>query len=177
MRHLPNLVTASRGLAGLLVAAMVLSGHNLVAFWTFIAAISTDLVDGWLARRLDARSAIGVWLDPFADKMLVACTWAALAWIGWAPLWLAGTLLFRDVMVVMAWLWVRSSGRKVLPTLSGRLMISYEGVALPVLLVHGWWMGTHWMTVGVILGVITIVLAAWSSAEHTLALLAPRPAG
>jgi cardiolipin synthase len=175
MRHLPNLVTASRGLAGLLVAGLAISGHNLLAFWTFILAISSDLVDGWLARRLDARSSVGVWLDPFADKMLVACTWAALLWIGWAPVWLAGTLLFRDVMVVLAWLSVRSSGRRVVPTLSGRLMISYEGVALPVLLVHGWWMGTHWMTVGILLGGITLMLAAWSSAEHTWALLRADP--
>ena len=160
MRHLPNVVTAARGLAGLLVAALAVSGHNLLAFWTFIAAISTDLVDGWLARKLNASSSMGLWLDPFADKMLVACTWAALLWIGWAPMWLGGTLLFRDVMVVLAWLLARSSGRKVLPTLSGRLMISYEGVTLPVLLVHGWWMGTHWMSVGVLLGLITVGLAA-----------------
>ncbi len=42
------------------------------AFLAFLAGAITDFLDGWLARKLDAHSRFGVWLDPIADKLLIA---------------------------------------------------------------------------------------------------------
>lgn len=163
---LPNAITLLRGLAGLAVAALLLEGWRLVAFWTFIAAVSTDLFDGWLARKLNQVSPAAQWLDPFCDKALVAATWVGLVLAGYTPLWLPGALLLRDVLVVLAWLVARYRGVVFRPTLSGRLMISYEGVTLPFLLLHGHWAGVHWMSAGVALGTLTLWLSLWSAGEY-----------
>jgi CDP-diacylglycerol--glycerol-3-phosphate 3-phosphatidyltransferase len=167
VRHLPNLVTLSRGLLGLPVALLVLGDHNLAAFWLFIFAVTTDLWDGMLARKLNAVSDAGLLLDPLSDKLLVALTWAALLVHGWAPVWLAGTILVRDAIVVALWgYFAYGRGFKVQPTLVGRLMISFEGVTLPFLLLHYEWAGVHWMSAGVILGVVTLALSLVSALQY-----------
>lgn len=166
-RHLPNIVTATRGLLGPVIGAVILSGdRSPLAFALFIAAISTDLVDGWIARRLEATSELGVLLDPVADKVLTDTVWAALWAGGWAPGWLAGPMLARDAVVVCLWLVERSRGRVWNPNLAGRLMVTFEGIALPVLLLRSEWLGVHWPSVGVALGTLSLALAVLSSVGY-----------
>ena len=49
-------------------------GANLAAAGIFIAAALTDWLDGWIARRYGLTSAFGAFLDPVADKLMVAVT-------------------------------------------------------------------------------------------------------
>jgi CDP-diacylglycerol--glycerol-3-phosphate 3-phosphatidyltransferase len=166
-RLLPNLLTASRGLAGLVVA-WVLVGPlpDRLGFWLFVVAVFTDLFDGWLARRLHATSAVGQWLDPLSDKLLAAACWLGLWWVGWAPGWLVGTILLRDVLVASGFAVAWSRGLRFAPNLAGRLMVSFEGVALAVLLFHGPWIAVDWPAVGVGLGVLTLLLSVGSALEY-----------
>lgn len=141
---------------------------HLTAFFLYIAAILTDLVDGWLAKRLGAVSEFGKFLDPASDKLLAGSTWIALLLAGWAPPWLAFGMLGRDAIVALAWLAARAHGVRFEPNLPGRLMVSFEGVALPLLLLHVEWLGVHWASAGVILGVVTLVLAAVSAGQYAV---------
>ena len=164
---LPNALTCSRGLAGLLVAWLLLVHQaNFAAFATFFVAVFTDLFDGWLARKLDAVDAVGPWLDPLADKLLADFTWAALWAIGWAPGWLVGLLIFRDVCVVAGYSAAYLKGHRWKASLTGRIMSSFEAVALAVFLFHGPWLGIHWPTVAMGLGMITVALSVVSALEY-----------
>ncbi|MEO0981946.1 MAG: CDP-alcohol phosphatidyltransferase family protein [Pseudomonadota bacterium] len=80
----------------LLIGSPALAYHALTALITFAAAASTDLVDGLLARRLNAHTAFGAWLDPIADKLLVA---AALIGLGYALYWPASLLVPASVII------------------------------------------------------------------------------
>ncbi|MEM6905260.1 MAG: CDP-diacylglycerol--glycerol-3-phosphate 3-phosphatidyltransferase [Pseudomonadota bacterium] len=78
---LPNILTLARIVAAPLVALMVALGGPAwagPAFLLFLVAALTDYLDGWLARRLDQRSALGTMLDPIADKVMVVLVLAAL---------------------------------------------------------------------------------------------------
>jgi len=119
---LPNLLTGLR-----LVLVPVVVWHIQVAdmwsaFWWFVVAAVTDLLDGNLARRLDQRSVLGAWLDPIADKAMLLSTLLALAWAGSLPFWLAMVVVLRDGVVLFgagAYRWL--TGRlEVAPTLSGK---------------------------------------------------------
>ena len=93
MRHLPTLLTLSRMAAGPIVAGLVLWAASQLyidrylagflyasACALFIVAAASDWLDGYLARKLDAVSPLGAALDHCADKVLVACVLAALAY-------------------------------------------------------------------------------------------------
>ncbi|MBW2256910.1 MAG: CDP-alcohol phosphatidyltransferase family protein [Deltaproteobacteria bacterium] len=162
-----NALTLSRGILGVLVAWLLVDGRSDAApFCLFIVAILTDLVDGWLARRLGATTALGASLDPLADKVLTDVCWLALWWVRRAPGYIALVIVVRDVLVAVAYSLATLWGRRFEPNLPGRLMVSFEGVALAVLLFHGPWLGVHWPSVGVALGVITLLLSLVSVAEY-----------
>ena len=63
------------------------------AFWLFIAAGVSDVVDGFIAKNFNARTELGACLDPLADKALLAGIYLALAIGGGLPVWLAALVL------------------------------------------------------------------------------------
>ncbi|MBV1795623.1 CDP-alcohol phosphatidyltransferase family protein [Siccirubricoccus sp. G192] len=105
---LPNLITLAR-LCAVPAAIWLILHHRLdLAFGVFVGAGLSDAVDGWLARVLNARSALGALLDPVADKALLVSVYVALAGIGVLPDWLAILVVFRDLVIVggVLLLWV-----------------------------------------------------------------------
>jgi cardiolipin synthase len=85
---------------------LAVSEHDFkLALWVFIVAGLTDSLDGWLARRLEARSVIGAYLDPIADKLLLTAAYISLTVPQGQdvviPLWLAILALFRDFLILL----------------------------------------------------------------------------
>ena len=75
LTDLPNILTLSRIVViPLVVAAFYLNDpwDEWVPFWLYTYACITDFFDGYLARRANQVSAMGRFLDPIADKLLVA---------------------------------------------------------------------------------------------------------
>jgi len=114
-KDLPNLVTAARIALAVVVFALLAAAGGLgpvaaatadrpaviaAALILFVLAALTDFLDGWLARRLDARSALGVMLDPIADKIAIVGAVVGLASLD-APLvaWPGALMLMRELFV------------------------------------------------------------------------------
>src|SRR5260370_1480226 len=68
--------------------------------WPFALVGITDVVDGFLARRWQASSRLGAYLDPIADKILLSGTFLVLALTGAIETWLAVVVLGRDLLIV-----------------------------------------------------------------------------
>lgn len=164
LRHAATVITASRGLAGLVIPALLLVfDRPWLAFWVFVFAMLTDLIDGWVARATGGDPALGAFLDPLADKLIIGGCWIGLLLRGWAPWWLGGPLLARDLIVATLWRRDRSSGVTRLPSKLGQVATSYEGTAIGILLFHGPWRGVHWPTVGVGVGLAALLLSLLSA--------------
>ncbi|MEQ2010069.1 MAG: CDP-alcohol phosphatidyltransferase family protein [Limisphaerales bacterium] len=78
-------------------------GHRLAAILSFAIAAISDAYDGYLARRYNQTSELGALLDPIADKLLLASALVLLTFdkrphLPNLPLWLAGTVIGRDVI-------------------------------------------------------------------------------
>lgn len=167
LKWLPNAVTASRGFAGPLVAWLLVAHQaHVAAFFVFVGAMLTDLIDGWLAKKLDAVTTAGFLLDPISDKFLVNSTWLALWWIGWAPTWLALPVMLRDLIVVCGFSVAWATGYRWRASVLARTMVAFEGTTLPMLLVHVVWWDVHWYSVGVVLGIMTLGLSLASALEY-----------
>lgn len=169
LRHLPTAITSFRGLAGPAIALMVLVIDTpFAAFWLFVVAMLTDLIDGWLARQLGADPELGALLDPLADKLIVGCSWLALGLRGWAPWWLVLPSLLRDLLVAGIWRLLRGRGVLWRPSKLGQVATSYEGTAIGILLFHGPWNGVHWPSVGVGVGFFALALSLGSAVAYGL---------
>jgi CDP-diacylglycerol--glycerol-3-phosphate 3-phosphatidyltransferase len=99
---LPNMLGLARIAATPVVVLLLLlpfSGAGLLAFVVFTAAASTDYLDGRIARARNQVSALGVFLDLTADKVLVAGVLIAMVEVGVLPTWIVATLLIRELVV------------------------------------------------------------------------------
>jgi len=67
------------------------------------AAAATDLLDGWLARRLGP-SRLGAWMDPVADKIFMLTAFATLAVSGALGPFEVGGVLLRDIVAPVGYL-------------------------------------------------------------------------
>lgn len=95
---IPNLLTLLR--LGCLAPVILLyrNGSHVAAAGLFLGAMLTDAVDGWLARRLDQRSTLGVYLDPVVDKVVVLVLFYELAHAGMIAFATAHLFLLRELL-------------------------------------------------------------------------------
>ena len=107
--NLPNSITLSRIcsiplLVWILSSSYFSSAHGtkeLLASAVFIAAALTDGIDGYLARKRDQITTMGILLDPIADKLLIAAAFIALVQINpsLVPAWVAIVVIGREFLV------------------------------------------------------------------------------
>ncbi len=101
-KNLPNLLTFARILMIPAVLVLLSRGTPRDCFWAAIvysAAAITDALDGWLARRQGLVSVLGKFLDPLADKLIVAAVLVWLVSMGRIPAWAVALLISREISI------------------------------------------------------------------------------
>jgi len=123
MGNIPNLITILRLFLVPVIVYFLLTTQYGAAFGTFVFAGLSDGVDGYLARKLDARTRLGAVLDPIADKTLLVAIFVTLGWLGFVPLWLVILVVSRDMLIVGAYLVSESLDQKIRisPILSSKI--------------------------------------------------------
>jgi cardiolipin synthase len=134
----PNQITFLR--LGFLPFFLILIFYEKYAWALLVLVISaaSDGLDGLLARSLDQKSALGAYLDPIADKLLLSSSFIVLAMgkkIGW---WLTILVISRDVLllVVAAVILIIQGYRPFPPTLLGKSTTFFE-IALVFFTLYG----------------------------------------
>ncbi len=109
----PNFITIGRCfLVPVMIWALV-NDRPLMAFFVFLGAGLSDALDGIAARMMNQRSALGAVLDPLADKLMLVSGFAAIAWLGHIPVWIAVLVIGRDVLLLAGIALAIMLGRKV----------------------------------------------------------------
>jgi CDP-diacylglycerol--glycerol-3-phosphate 3-phosphatidyltransferase len=119
-------------------------GHNITAAIVFVLAAVTDWLDGYLARRMNLTSAFGAFLDPVADKLMVAVTLFLLVEAhrpGWSSILMAVTaaiIVGREISVSALREWMAEIGMRATVKVAfiGKLKTVMQMVALVVLIVQ-----------------------------------------
>ncbi|MGA7305617.1 MAG: CDP-diacylglycerol--glycerol-3-phosphate 3-phosphatidyltransferase [Rhodothermales bacterium] len=104
MKHLPNSLTIARILLTPVFLVLILVDTfvaQLFALGVFIIAAASDWLDGMMARRYDADTELGRYLDPFADKVLVLSAFVVLPFLlpAVVPWWAVIVIAIRDVII------------------------------------------------------------------------------
>lgn len=138
LRTAPNLLTVLRiCLAPFLVAA-ILENRFQLSFALFVAAGLTDALDGVLARVLKQRTALGQYLDPVADKLLLSTLFLVLMHKGLMPTTVTVLVFGRDVaiLLVAALLYAVVGRREFGPSIFGKANTVAQVTAVAVVLLH-----------------------------------------
>ena len=111
---------------------------NLVATVLFVSAAVTDWLDGYLARRLNQMSAFGAFLDPVADKLMVAAALIVLVELERAAAVVAMIIIGREIAIsaLREWMANIGQGKSVAVNFLGKLKTAFQMIAIPMLLYH-----------------------------------------
>ena len=162
--NVPTLLTWARivlipVVVGVYYIGLPIAEANLYATIVFVLAAVTDWFDGWLARKLNQTSAFGAFLDPVADKLMVAAALVVLVQLGRLDAILAFIIIGREITISALREWMATIGaqRSVAVSMIGKLKTTAQ-----MLLYHDplGIFGVH--TAGVWLIWIAAVLTVWS---------------
>lgn len=141
IRHLPNVLSVLR-MALVVPVVWTLATHRYeAALGLFAVAGVSDALDGAIAKRWGWSTALGAFLDPAADKLLVLGAYTALAVDRQLPWWLIVLLFARDVVIVggaAVYRW-RRGPFEIQPALTSKIatgLLIAVGIAIVVEGVH-----------------------------------------
>ncbi|MCX7179131.1 MAG: CDP-diacylglycerol--glycerol-3-phosphate 3-phosphatidyltransferase [Proteobacteria bacterium] len=174
--NIPNLLTWARILliplfVGVFYARpswLSLQEQNLAATVIFIIAAITDWFDGWLARKLGQTSAFGAFLDPVADKLMVAAALLILVQMERADAIIAFIIIGREMAISALREWMAKIGaaRNIAVSFIGKVKTTAQMVAIPLLLFNDKLLGVSMLWLGSWLLLIAALLTLWSMAYY-----------
>jgi len=143
---------------------------NFAAAFIFAFASITDWLDGWIARRYNLFSAFGAFLDPVADKLMVAI--ALLLTVQkhptvWMALW-AAVIIGREIAVSALREWMAELGQRATVKVAtiGKIKTIVQMVALVCLLYQEPFMGVNIFLIGEWMLAAAALLTLWSGLAY-----------
>ncbi len=167
--NIPNTLTIIRiALLPLIIVAVYLpfKAHYICAAVIFTIASVTDWFDGYLARKLNQATPLGAFLDPVADKLMVAVSLILLVEIHASP-WFAipsAIIVCREIIISALREWMAELGKRASVAVSfvGKIKTASQMVAIVVLLAVGNQMDSPYRILGYILLYLAAALTLWS---------------
>ncbi|OGB96756.1 hypothetical protein A3F06_03970 [candidate division TM6 bacterium RIFCSPHIGHO2_12_FULL_36_22] len=131
---LPTCLTLLRFILVPIVIVAMIKGRWGVAFWLFIIAVISDMLDGALARLLNVKTFLGACLDALADKLLILSVFFTLAFVQSPlfsiPLWFVMLVLLKEFLLIggAAYIFFSRGSLKVEPTFLGKATMVMQSV-------------------------------------------------
>jgi CDP-diacylglycerol--glycerol-3-phosphate 3-phosphatidyltransferase len=139
----------------------------------FMLAAVLDIIDGWLARRSGLVTVFGKFVDPLADKVMVAAVLVYLAADGRMPSWLVAVLLTREFYINGLRSLASSEGMVIAASAGGKAKTAFQMVGICFLLVHyryrmpGFDEMIDFHRMGLIMLALSVLLSVLSAVEYT----------
>jgi CDP-diacylglycerol--glycerol-3-phosphate 3-phosphatidyltransferase/cardiolipin synthase len=148
---------------------------NLISTGVFLLAAATDWLDGYLARKLNQSSAFGAFLDPVADKLMVAAALIVLVKLGRADAIIAFIIIGREITISALREWMAKVGesRSVAVSMLGKIKTTFQMIAILLLLYHDYLLGINSQAIGALLLYLAALLTLWSMGYY-LVLASPQ---
>ncbi len=175
LKQLPMAITWTRVFlipVFLIIYYLPIDHSNFIAMLIFVIAAMTDWLDGYLARRFNATSRFGAFLDPVADKLIVAVALIVVAveYQHWIVTMAAIIIIMREMAVSALREWMAEHNRSNAVAVSniGKYKTTFQLIALAMLIYGGQLFGVPWVQLGLVMLVIATLLTLWSLAQYGL---------
>jgi CDP-diacylglycerol--glycerol-3-phosphate 3-phosphatidyltransferase len=174
--NLPNKLTILRILLIPAFLAMLLAGGyfidgttaRLIAVTIFIAASITDFLDGHLARKHNLVSNFGIFMDPIADKLLVASALIAMVGLNLIPSWAVIIIIGRDFIVNALRMVAADKGIAIAAVWSGKIRTAAQMTMIIYVLIvfENNLFANFFVIFGRVLIYICVILTVYSAADY-----------
>jgi CDP-diacylglycerol--glycerol-3-phosphate 3-phosphatidyltransferase/cardiolipin synthase len=154
-----------------------LPDQNLIATVIFAVAAITDWFDGYLARTLNQTSAFGAFLDPVADKLMVAAALLVLLKLGRVHELVVLIIIGREITVSALREWMAKIGgsKSVAVSLLGKVKTAAQMISIPMLLYYDnigdfdpQFTGTWLISIAAFLTILSMMYYVKASIPHLL---------
>ncbi|MBI2822178.1 MAG: CDP-diacylglycerol--glycerol-3-phosphate 3-phosphatidyltransferase [Acidobacteria bacterium] len=170
--NLPNSLTISRIFIIPLLIAILLTGsiphREMWGGLLFVAASVTDWLDGYLARKRNQVTTLGILLDPIADKLLIASAFIALVQMQIAPAWMVVIIIGREFAVSGLRSIASAEGFTIDASTMGKFKMVFQVLAITLLIlgsaVRGSlfrWMGEILLWAVVVFSIVSMIQYFW----------------
>jgi cardiolipin synthase len=138
---IPNVITLIRILLTPIFIIFLIQGQYRRALVVFLLAGVSDLADGLIARVWQQKSRLGSYLDPLADKILMAASFVTLSIYRQIPPWLTVVVLSRDVVLGLGVLIFRLADIPLIvrPSLAGKWTTTLQVTTVGLVLLNKIW--------------------------------------
>ncbi|WP_404427694.1 CDP-diacylglycerol--glycerol-3-phosphate 3-phosphatidyltransferase [Ureibacillus chungkukjangi] len=179
--NIPNKITVSRiflipvfmivilfdfGLGNMNFLGATMPVNHFLAALVFIIASCTDWVDGYYARKYNLVTNLGKFLDPLADKLLVAAAFIILVELGMAPSWIIIIILSREFAVTGLRAILAGEGEVVAASQLGKIKTWAQIVAISALLLHNTIFEMINIPFDMIALYVALIFTVWSGWEY-----------
>jgi cardiolipin synthase len=156
--NLPNAITLIRVVLIPFFIGLMIYGYHREALSVFVLACLTDALDGMIARLTDAKTELGAFLDPMADKLLIVSSFVTLSILAHIPVWLVIIVVSRDVILTMGSLVIYFTGHNlsIKPSFLGKATTFFQLIVVTLTLVliaydieSGYLRAVYWTTGGI----------------------------
>ncbi|HWR22155.1 MAG TPA: CDP-alcohol phosphatidyltransferase family protein [Feifaniaceae bacterium] len=162
MRHIPNILSGLRiGMVGVFVYFFQ-NEKYYAALGTYVLAVLTDTLDGYLARHNNWITDVGKVLDPLADKLMLIAALICFCVNGWVPVWLVAVVVAKELIMIVggALLWKKEV--VVYADWFGKFATGFFNAGVVATLVKRFWPWIgFWnivlLSVAMVLGIIALV--------------------
>ena len=170
-KQIPNIITISR-LALLPVLIYFLWDDNYIHGWYAAGLLTiiglTDLLDGYLARKLDAVTNMGKIIDPTADKLTVLVSLLMLMHLDRINVFIPILILSRELIIVTLRAVVASEGIVLPASTEGKRKTALQMFGLGGLFIYGDFFGANAAYCGNALLIMSIIMSWYSAIKYLL---------
>ncbi|MBL8006567.1 MAG: CDP-alcohol phosphatidyltransferase family protein [Ignavibacteria bacterium] len=131
---LPNLISAVRIILLIPVSYLLLTdfeGQNTLIIILVLCMYLSDLLDGFLARKMNLVSESGKIIDPLADKISVTVIALILLYLGKIPLWFVAVVVLRDILISVFGIYLdRKKDIRLMSNTAGKIAVFSIGLII-----------------------------------------------
>ena len=114
--NIPNSFSFLRIILAAPISFLLIENKIAIALIVIIIAAITDVLDGWLARKMNQVTEFGKIIDPLADKVIFAMLAITLIYLGKLPLWFVVIILGRDLLILIGAVLASKRVKSVIPS-------------------------------------------------------------